>query len=165
MLLPGYFDIVGNGQIATLTESPGWGGLTPPVGNLTNNNLIQTNQQIQFKFEWGVYGIFAHMVNPLFEWRIEVFLEKYGPGEFSLGPVGRLSLPWSAGIVTTPTQVNFPGNIGSTTITIPPYSIPEGLYDVVAVIRLHDMPSGLPCFSAAFAEFGKIHVYREHTTI
>ena len=166
-----YFDINGNANIGnlkqgTLTESLGAGGFSPPDGNTLVNNLIMTDQPIQFKFEWGVGGIFAHMVNPAFEWKIEVFLEQYGPGEFTLGPTGRLTVPWSTGTFSSTTQVNFPGtgSPNSTTIYVPANSIPEGLYDVVAVIRLHDAPGmgGLPCFVAAFAEFGKIHFYQEH---
>jgi hypothetical protein len=163
---PGIFDIVGNSSIGylqqgTLTENTGLGGLTPPQGNLTNNNLIMTDQTIQFKFEWGVYGSFAHAINPAFEWRIQLYFEEYGLGEFNIGPIGSKVVPMGSGTPVGLAQVNFPGT-ASTTITIPGGTIPAALYDVVAIIQLYDMPSGLPCFAAAFAEFNKIHFYNEH---
>lgn len=157
----GIFDISGNGQVANLTEFPGGGGLPIPTGNLAVNNLIMTDQPIQFRFDWGVFGVFAHVVNPAFEWRIQIYLEQYGVGEFNLGSAGYLAVPWSTGTASS-MQVNFPGTVGSTTINIPANTIPPALYDVVAVIQLYDMPSGLPCFAAAFAEFNKINFYREH---
>ncbi|MBC7777139.1 MAG: hypothetical protein H7246_17030 [Phycisphaerae bacterium] len=154
----GIYDISGNGQISTITEAPGLGGHPVPSGNLTVNNLVMTDQPIQFKFEWGVFGAFAHAINPAFEWRIQIYLEQYGIGEFSLGAAGFKAVSNGSGTVGAPLgQVDF-----STTIYIPGNTVPPGLYDVVAVIQLYDMPSGLPCFAAAFAEFNKINFYQEH---
>lgn len=168
-IAPGYFNIGGVTQIGTLNELAGAGGLDPG-SNAFGSSLIQTDQPIQIRLAWGVSGDFAHMINPAFEWRIEVFLERYGPLEFGFLPgVGRTSLTWGSGTLANviPGQMNFPGTFvpNSTTITIPAFAVPEGLYDVVVVLRLHDMPSGLPCFAAAFAEFGKIEFYREHTAV
>jgi len=148
-------------QQATLTESAGPGGLTPPTGDLAVNNLIMTDQDIKFKFEWGVYGSFAHAINPAFEWRIQLYFEQYGIGEFNIGPIGSKVVSYGSGIPVGLSKVDFPGT-ASTTISIPGGTIPAGLYDVVAIIQLYDMPSGLPCFTAAFAEFNKINFYQEH---
>lgn len=163
----GYFDIAGGAQLATMNELPGGGGLHPG-SNAINSQLVQTDQPLQIRLDWSVSGIFAHLVNPAFEWRIEVFLERYGPAEYGFPPmVGRTSLTWGTGTLAPITQMNFPG-VGfpnSTTINIPAFTVPEGLYDAVVVLRLHDMPGGLPCFAAAFAEFGKLQFYREHTAV
>ncbi|MFN0175768.1 MAG: hypothetical protein ACKVU0_14040 [Saprospiraceae bacterium] len=166
-IAPGYFDISGGAQIASLNEIPGGGGLTPGT-NAFNSNLIQTDQPFQIRLDWSVSGIFAHVVDPSFQWRIEVFLERYGPAEFGFAPgVGRIALNWGTGILSPITQMSWPGVPGSTTVTIPAFTVPEGLYDAVVVLRLHDSPAagGLPCFAAAFAEFGKIEFYREHTPV
>ena len=170
---PNIFDIVGNSSIfgspqhVHLTEAAGVGGLNPPTGDLVLNNLIMTEQEIKFKFEWGVSGSFVHVVNPVFEWRIKIYMEQYGPGEFDLigtTGFGYKIVPWSSGTPLGLAQRNFPGAAGSTTITIPGGNIPAGLYDVVAVIQLYDGPGpfALPCFAAAFVEFNKINFYQEH---
>lgn len=163
---PGIFDIVGNSSIGylqqgSMTESPALGGTNPPTGNLAVNNLVMIDQTIQFKFEWGVFGTFAHALNPAFEWRIQLYFEQYGVGEYNIGPIGSKVVPMGSGNAVGLLQVDFPGT-ASTTITIPGGTVPPGLYDVVAVIQLYDMPSGLPCFAAAFAEFNKINFYQEH---
>ena len=152
----GIYDIAGNGQISTLTESPGTG---LPTGNLVINNLVMTDQPIQFKFDWGVYGVFAHALNPNFEWRIQIYLEQYGVGEFNLGAAGFKAVSNGSGTPNGPNQVDF-----TATINIPGGIVPAALYDVVAIIQLYDGPlaTDLPCFAAAFAEFNKIHFYQEH---
>ncbi len=155
---PNIYDISGNGQVSYLTESAGAGGFPVPSGNLTVSNLIMTDQPLQFNFNWGVLGAFAHAMNPNFEWRIQLYFEQWGSGEFAIGPLGATTLLNGAGVPGVPLgQVNF-----TATINIPANTIPVGLYDVVAIIQLYDMPSGLPCFAAAFAEFNKINFYKEH---
>ena len=155
--LAGLFDFKGVGKVANLTELPD----TFPTGNLANNKLIKCDQPVEVKFNWTVQGIFAHTMDPNSGWKIELFLEKYGPGEFAFQPgVGQKTVLYNTGAVSgigLNAQVAYTG----VTITIPPNTISEGIYDVVAAIRyLH--PDGTPCFLAAFAEFGKIDFYQEH---
>lgn len=159
--LPGLFDFVGGAQVGTLAEAPSFGGLTG--GNVGQSQLIQTDQTINFKFDWKVSGIFTHAFNPAFLWEIEILMERLGPGEFSLGPVGRKTLTFGTGS-TVGTVTTFPGTSapGSTTVIIPGNTIPAGVYDVVAIVRLAHPGTLQPCFLAAFAEFGKIQFYREH---
>ena len=159
LTLPGLFDFTGTAQVGNLREFASPGGFT--AGNLIENKLIQTDQQVNFKFEWTVKGIFAHAINPAFRWQIELFFERYGPQEFNL-PGGVQTLNYGSGNFTPPDEVSYPGT-ASTTVTIPGGTIPEGVYDVVAVLRLlHEAPDNTPCFLAAFAEFGKINFYQEH---
>ncbi len=158
---PGLFDFVGISMIGRMDEFPSGGGLT--LGNVGTSRLVQTDQQVDFRFQWNVSGIFTHTINPAFLWQIEIFLEQYGPDEFSLGATGRKSLAFGTGTPALGNTISFPGVAGSTTISIPPNAIPEGVYDVVAVIRLtHPAPTFTPCFLAAFAEYGKIQFYQEH---
>lgn len=164
LTLPGFFDFVGGSQVGNMTEFNSPGGLT--VGNLSQSRLIQTDQVIEFRFAWDVTGIFAHALNQNFLWEIELFLEQYGPGEFVFPPnVGKTTLAYGSGTPALGNVVSFPGTGAptSTTISIPAGTIPAGVYDVVAVIRLtHPAPASTPCFLAAFAEYGKIQFYQEH---
>lgn len=163
LTLPGLFDFRGSGQVGNMSENLSPGPFT--TGNIVENRLIQTDQQIDFKFEWFVKGIFAHAFNPAFRWRIEIFMERYGPNEFDLGALGVKTLTYGSGDLVLPDEVQFPGAgaPNSTTISIPGGTIPDGVYDVVAVLSLlHAAPDDTPCFLAAFAEFGKMRFYQEH---
>lgn len=127
--------------------------------------MIQTDQTIEFRFEWTIKGMFAHAFESKSRWKIEIFMERYGPLDFDLGATGVKILDYGTGDLLLPDEVHFPGAGAptSTTVTIPGGTIPEGVYDVVALISLlHKAPNDTPCFLAAFAEFGKISFYREH---
>ncbi len=156
-----YFDFYGTGHVVS-SESPS-PNFTP--GNLGNNRLIQADQDVSFKFDWSVRGYFAHIIDPNSKWRLELLLERMGPAEFAIpAGLGVKTLTYGSGVHVgsgVNQQINYPGVSGSTTITIPGGTIPEGIYEVVAVLRLQE-PSGAPCFLAAFAEFGKMDVYKEH---
>ncbi|MFN0037475.1 MAG: hypothetical protein ACKVUS_20635 [Saprospiraceae bacterium] len=156
-----YFDFTGTGVVDS-SELP---SPTFTPGNVANNRLIQTNQDVKFRFDWSVKGYFAHIIDPNSKWRLEILLERMGPGEFALpGGVGVKTLTYGSGThvgTGINQQLNYPGAVGSTTITIPGGTVPEGIYDVVAVLRLLE-PGGAPCFLAAFAEFGKLDFYAEH---
>ena len=164
--LPGFLDFTGVAQVGNLTEGPSVAIFTS--GDVTNNKLIQTDQQVKFDFAWTVQGMFAHAINPLFRWKIEVFFEKYGPGEFAVpGGLGVRLLDYGSGTFLAPDKVQYPGLPNSTSIVIPPFTIEEGVYDIVALITMIHGPSpdDSPCFVAAFAEFNKIAFYREHTAV
>lgn len=160
--MPGLFDFTGVGQIANETELPSPGGATP--GNVVNKRLIQTDQAIRFDFQWTVAGIFAHVINPALKWKIEIFFEQYGGGEFN-HPSAVRYVPYSAGVHIGPNQVQFGvANPLTTRVPIGGSTVPEGIYDIVALITLVH-PDNSPCFLAAFAEFNKVAFYREHTAI
>jgi hypothetical protein len=163
LTLDGIFDLKGVGKAGNLIEFGSGGGFT--LGNVLEKRLIQTDQRVDFVFEWTVKGMFAHAFNPNFRWRIEVFMERYGPLDFDLGANGIATLNYGSGDLVAPDEVSYPGAGAptSTTVSIPPNTIPEGVYDVVAVLRLlHPAGDDTPCFLAAFAEFGKINFYQEH---
>lgn len=124
--------------------SPGSPGT---AGNVSVSNTIQTDQQIRFNFNWAVNGLFVSLLNPGNKWKLEVFLEMMGPPEsVSVPPV---------------TIVYGAGGPYSSNVIIPPNTLSEGVYDVVAVLHFLDAASQ-PQFVAAFAEFGKICVYKDH---
>jgi len=165
LTLPGIFDIDGTSIVGNMFEFPSGGGLT--VGNTASSRMIQTDQPVLFQFSWNVSGIMTHTFNPAFLWEIELLLEQYGPGEFNLGPVGKKTLTFGSGAFTPlpagSGTTSFPGVAGSTDINIPAGTIPAGIYEAVAVIRLtHPAPTFTPCFLAAFVEYGKIQFYQEH---
>jgi len=142
---PGLFELTGGGTVI-LNEnlSPGSPGT---AGNVSVSNTIQTDQQIRFNFNWAVNGLFVSLLNPGNKWKLEVFLEMMGPPEsVSVPPV---------------TIVYGAGGPYSSNVIIPPNTLSEGVYDVVAVLHFLDAASQ-PQFVAAFAEFGKICVYKDH---
>ena len=160
---PGFFEFNAAGFVGNMSEfaSVPNPGLTP--GELSVSRLIQTDQPVQFLFNWEVAGVFGHAFNPAFIWEVEVILEKYGPTEFDLVLAG-----------VSPTQVTFGSGIfspipfpGTTTyagvsVNIPANTITAGVYEAVAVIRLLHPDGVTPCFLAAFGEFGKIQFYGDH---
>lgn len=163
--LAGFFDFRGVGQVGNLDELASLGGFTAG-SNVIGSRLIQTDQQVDFRFQFSVEGMFAHAFNPNFRWRIELYLERYGPLEYNFpAGLGFVELTYGSGDYVGANEVHFPGAgaPNSTTISIPGGNIPEGVYDVVAVIRLlHEAGNNTPCFLAAFAEFNKINFYQEH---
>ena len=97
-----------------------------------------------------------------------MLLEKRGPGEFDLGPIGVTTLNYGTGDYAgagAASTVSYPGAgaPNSTTITIPGGTIPDGIYDIVVVLRMLHEDGVTPCFLAAFADFGLVDFYREHT--
>lgn len=164
LTLPGLFDFTGVAQVANETEFGSPGGFTG--GNTADKRLIQTDQAIRFDFQWTVAGMFAHAINPQFRWKIELFFEQYGGGEFNL-PGGVRLVNYGTGTLLAPDRVQFPGVPGSTSIVIPGSTVPEGIYDIVALVTLihGPAPNNSPCFLAAFAEFNKVAFYREHTAV
>ena len=142
---PGLFQLSGGGQVV-LNENLS-SSTTGTAGNTLVSNSIQTDQQIRFNFNWAVNGLFVPLLNPGNKWKLEVFLEMMGPTEsFSIPPV---------------TVAYGVGGPYSSNVIIPPNTLSEGVYDVVAVLHFLDS-ANQPQFVAAFAEFGKICVYKDH---
>ncbi|MFN0216800.1 MAG: hypothetical protein ACKVT2_21295 [Saprospiraceae bacterium] len=163
---PQIFEINGAGLLQRLSESSS--PASTPGNTGLNNRNVQTDQDIRISLNWRTQGLFAHAINPQFKWKIEVLLERRGPGEFAL-PGGVITLDYgtgtfSAGPINPGSTVTFPGaaNPNNTTVLIPGGTIPDGLYDVVVVLRLMHADGVSPCFLAAFADFGLVDFYREH---
>ena len=174
VILTGTFQLQGTGDVGNLDEflAPPFptGGTIPaspfPHGNLMVNRLIHTDQPWEVRLNWVVGGIMAHTVNPAFYWEVEVLLEQWGVSEFQLPAATRKkTLYYGSGTPSGagPGQIiSYPGTPGSTTVTVPGGTIPPGVYEVVAVLRLLEADGVTPCFLAAFAEFGKIDFYEGH---
>lgn len=158
--LPGNYEFNGFGLVGTMNENfPS--GPNIPTDNALNSRTIQVDQQINFVFEWSIVGIFANSLNPNHKFQTELYFEKYGPGELDLVAAGvnPVDVYDGAGTVVSviPGERSFTAaNGNAATVTIPPNTIPVGVYDVVAVIRYLDTANN-PIFVAAFAEFGKMN--------
>ncbi len=79
---------------------------------------------------------------------MQLFFEKWGQSEFNLGASG------TATVNFVPTS----GHTYNVVINLPANSIPEGVYDVVAILRLYD-GRNQPIPVAGFAEMGKLEFY------
>jgi hypothetical protein len=113
-----------NGRaLVTSHELPTTG---PWPADLTNQRLIQVEQGIHFHFEWSVGGVLVPLLDRGMKWKIQLFFEKWGQSESSTNP--------SATVNYVPTS----GHTYRSFISIPANTISEGVYDVVAVLRLYD---------------------------
>ncbi len=141
---PSSFRFTGR-TLATMHELPASG---PWPSDLTQERLIQVEQAIHFHFEWQVSGALVPLLDRGFRWKIQVYFEKWGVSESAVAPTATVSyIPVSGH--TYRTVINLPGN-----------SLSEGVYDMVAVLRLYDA-SGNPLPVAGFEELGKFQVYEQ----
>lgn len=123
--------------------------INPPAYPITPNEptIIQCEQDSHVHVYWEQSGELTSYLCGL-EWRIEVLFEKWGSTE------------WSPSTPFSPRTVRFvqgPNNY-SETITIPANTIPEGVYDIVVVLRLQST-SKKPLPLAGFVELNKVQVY------
>ena len=118
--------------------------------NLAIERLIQRDQPMRLGFRWSVSGLLTRFLNPNNKWHLQVFYEQMGGGEITLGGFSQADVNF----------VPVSGHQYAHILTFPPNSVPEGVYDVVAVIRFQD-PQGRPGPIAAFAELGKVTVYED----
>ena len=133
-------------SIVTMKELPSSDECWPDT--VQNNQLIQCEQGATIGFQWSVSGCLVPLLK-CSKWKIQLFMEKWGETEFDLG---------SAGIVNVP-FVGTSGHLYTQAITLRPNTIPEGVYDVVAVLRLYDTNNN-PVPVAGFAELGKVEFYQ-----
>ncbi|MCW5922495.1 MAG: hypothetical protein KIS77_09130 [Saprospiraceae bacterium] len=132
-------------SVVTIQELPTTG---PWPANLIDNKLIQCEQPVRFGFQWTVSGVLVPLLSNSNRWKVQLHFEKWGPLEFDLGANGT-------------TYVNFvpvSGHTYNVVITLPANSIPEGVFEVVAILRLYDQRNQ-PIPVAGFAELGKIEFY------
>lgn len=165
---PGFataFEIDGSGLIQSFSETESPFSTSGDAVTIPNRN-VQTDQDIKVKLAWRTKGLFAHAIETDFKWKIEVLLERRGPGEFDLGATGVKTLTYGSGTYAglgAGSTVTYPGaDANSTTVVIPGGTIPDGLYDIVVVLRMFHEDGTTPCFLAAFADFGLVDFYREH---
>jgi hypothetical protein len=140
---PGSFQFSG-ASIVTSNESVFTTGPWPP--DLTNQRLIQVEQGMYFHFQWSVAGVLVPILAPGMKWKIQVFFEKWGQSESPVNP--------SLNVNYVPVS----GHLYNATIAIPPNTLSEGVYDVVAVLRLYDAV-GNPLPVAGYEEKGKFQLF------
>jgi hypothetical protein len=142
--LPGMFELAGTSNVS-YHEHAGTG----IPGNLSNLRHIQCDQPVHFIFNWKATGMMTGMIDPACKWELTLYFEKFGGTEFS----------FPAGIGTT-TQAYGSGPYSwSKGILIPANVVDDGVYDVVAVLRIKNA-AGVPGPVAAFAEFARLEFYK-----
>jgi hypothetical protein len=114
---------------------------------ILNNTLIQVEQGVNFGFQWSVSGCLVPLLK-CSHWKVQLHFEKWGEPEFDLGALG----------ITQVKYVPESGYTYNTVISLRPNTVPEGVYDIVAVIRMYDYKNN-PVPVAGFAELGKIQFY------
>jgi len=145
---PAVFNFNGGATLTRteLNSTSGW------PENLAVERIVQTDQPVNFGFSWSVSGLLIPFIDPTSKWHIQVYFEQLGGGEIFLGGYSVKDVPFG------------PHTHGRRAyrevLTFPANSIPEGLYDVVAVIRLVDTAHH-PGPVAAFAEMGKVQFYKD----
>lgn len=118
----------------------------PWPADLTNQRLIQVEQSVYFRFKWSVSGVLVPLLSAGMKWKIQVFFEKWGQSESPVNP--------STFVNYVPTS----GHNYNALISIPPNTLSEGVYDVVAVLRLYDT-NGYPVPVAGYEEMGKYQIF------
>lgn len=136
--------------VARYSEGPStnlWPGVNPP------ERIIQRDQTIDFSVSFDVSGLMQSLLAGC-KWRVNLYLERYGVQEFALPAAVSQSIrvitPGEATPAAATYNVVFP--------TIPANTIPEGVYDVVCMVRLLN-PGNLPLPVAMFGDFATIEVY------
>lgn len=131
------------GQVR-MFEGPSTGNspALPPASN------IQTDQSCHLRFRWTTQGTLNYVMSGT--WKVQVFLEKMGGGEFTLAPTHAVN---TESFVAQPQSyvcdIDIPGNV-----------IPAGVYRVVATLTLKG-DTGVPAPLAAFADLGIVQFYKE----
>ena len=136
----GLFAISGN---AHLHEGPS----TADLDEASPVNVIQRDQNVYVHFVWQQTGWLGKMLSPTCRWEIRVYLEQTGAGE-----VGN----------PAPVNVAFQPAVNasySAVITLPAYSLPQGVFKVIATVMLHG-PLG-PTPIASFEDIGILQVYED----
>ncbi len=141
---PASFQFNGS-SVVTMQELPTTG---PWPDDVTQTNLIQCEQPVSFGFSWSVQGpLVALLSNPAIRWKLQLYFEKWGNTEFNIGGTGVNFVPYQP----------ISGYVYNRTIQIPANTVPEGVYDIVGVLRLYNGNNPLP--AAGFVEFGKVEFY------
>jgi hypothetical protein len=128
--------------LVTQHEMPTTG---PWPADLNNKRLIQVEQGIHFHFRWSVEGVLVPLLSRNLNWKIQLFFEKWGQSESPVNPV--TSVPFQA----------IDGFEYNALINIPANTLSEGVYDVVAVLRLYNGNAPLPV--AGYEEMGKFQMF------
>lgn len=143
---PRIFEFNG-GAVITANELP---STADWPANLAIERLIQRDQPVRLSFRWSVSGLLTRFLDPNSKWHLQVYFEQMGGGEINLGAYSQADVNF----------VPVSGHIYTHSLTVPANAIPEGVYEVVAVIRFKDARNR-PGPIAAFAELGKVTFYED----
>jgi hypothetical protein len=132
-------------SVVTFDELPTSG---PWPANLIDEKLIQCEQAVRFGFQWSVSGVLVPLLSNANKWKVQLHFEKWGETEFNIGTNGTATVNF----------VPVSGHTYNVVITLPANSIPEGVYEIVAILRLYDQRN-MPIPVAGFAELGKVEFY------
>jgi hypothetical protein len=133
------------GSVVTLQELPGT-GVWP--ADLSNDRLIQTNQGVNIGVQWSVVGPLVALLSGQLRWKIKLYFEEMGPGEFDINNAG----------VKFVNYVPISGHQYNSVINIPAGTVTEGLHDISVQLRLYD-GNNRPLPVSAFSELGKFQFY------
>lgn len=126
---------------------------TLPPGEIeTPPKNIHRDQELKATFTWDYINEFSAESIKLF---FQLFFEKMGSGadnEWPLIPTAETLLPST--FVLTP---------GSHVITVPPGTLAEGVYKVVASVKMGMGATPVGSILAAFKEIGMLNVYEAKT--
>jgi len=144
--LPG-FSFVGE---VNLEEGPSTGGFD---GDLTVQNIVQSDQEIRFRFHWHDSGPLKSVLAAAnCQYICNVYLERYGGGESTLPPA----------ISPQNTTVQAVSQHYDQLITIPPNTLAPGIIKVICAMtmRFPGPPAVVPLPLAAYVEMGVLEIYR-----
>ncbi len=116
-----------------------WPEKTPP------SDIIQLDQSWNVWFWFRTTGDLCNIMCG--KWKLQVLLEKMGGGETDFSPTEVVDC------VCGP-------NTYVKNIHIPPRKVDEGVYRVIATVRLHG-PGGRPGPVAAFVDLGLVQFYED----
>ena len=125
-----------------MTEGPSTGNFpTPPPIN--PSIAIQTDQSTVFTFNWSISGMLVGWLNG--HWKFDVFYELMGPSE--------ASFPVPSTIVNNIAS-------GTTTITVAPNTVAEGVYRIVVRMMLLKTNNTNPSPICGFVDLGLREYYK-----
>jgi hypothetical protein len=111
-----------------------------------NPSAVQVDQATTFTFGWGATGALASWLVGSGAWKFDVFYELFGPGEATFP-------------IPSQTLLN-PAVTGTSTITVAPNTVPEGVYRVVIRMMLLQ-PGGVgPSPICGFSDLGLVEYYK-----
>lgn len=141
----GITDYVGDVQ-SVVYEGPAFLAATP-------NNIVRTDQPWGVHIEWTMNGANRPVLesfNPGAEFRLQVFLERIGPGAEIALPVPNAT----ENIVSATSTVSPAGRKYTRDLQFAAGSVPAGTYHLTSVVQLFNAPApgGTPQPAAGFIE-------------
>jgi hypothetical protein len=141
-----------NGWFAAYQATPPGVEFSPdPNEWLDRINVVQTNQDWEVRIQWRQSGNLCNAMAGT--WKVKLYLEQMGLGEFDLGVAGEAT----QNFVAADPHIYAPPNPAP--IKIAAGVVPVGVYRLVLTINLAG-PQGWPCPITAYGDGGLIQVYQ-----